>query len=196
MQRPARDRAWHPYVELHIVVEGSATVHDGKSKREVSTGEMVLVDADPPHGLSTTASDLGYRQEGQMSDQVGENLALIVAAWTDLFGRGSTDSLEALLDAKVVWNGMFADEICNGRGEVLGNLVRFRPRQQRITRIEAEEKGDQVAVSVDGPDFRGDDRRPAGGPRSLVFTFRNGHIIRMQSLKSRDEAFQLVGRVG
>jgi hypothetical protein len=127
-----------------------------------------------------------------MSDHVGENLALIVAAWTDMLRRGSTDALQDLLDEKVVWNGIFPDEICHDRQEVIGILVRNRPRAPRISRIEAEEKGDQVAVSVDGPEFQGDDRRRAGGPPSLVFTFHKGHVIRMQSLKSRDEAFRLV----
>lgn len=131
-----------------------------------------------------------------MSEHVGENLALIIAAWTDMLRSGSTDALKGLLDEQVVWNGMYPSEICNGRQEVLGILVRNRPRAPRITRIEAEENGDQVAVSVDGPDFPGDDRRPPGGPRSLVFTFRNGHVIRMQSLKSRDEAFRQVGLAG
>lgn len=131
-----------------------------------------------------------------MSDTIGENLQLIVAAWIDLFQRGSTDAMEGLLDEKVVWNGAFPDEICNGRREVLGMLGRNRPRAPRITRIEAEENGDLVAIALEGPDFGGDDRRPADGPRSIVFTFRNGHVIRMQSLTSRDDAFQLVGRSG
>lgn len=49
-----------------------------------------------------------------------------------------------------------------------------------------------VAISVEGPDFQGDDRLPPGAPRSLVFTFHGGHVIRMQSLTSRDDAFRLV----
>jgi hypothetical protein len=117
-----------------------------------------------------------------------------VAAWSDMFRRGSTDALAALLDERVVWNGIFPDEICHGREEVLAILVRNRPRAPRITRLEAEENGGLVAITVKGPDFQGDDRRPPGGPRSLVFTFRNGHVIRMQSLKNRDEAFRLVSR--
>jgi len=128
----------------------------------------------------------------QLSDQVGENLALIVAALTDVLQRGSTDALQALLDEKVVWNGMFPDEICHNRQEVLGALGRNQPRAPRITRIEAEENGNLVAISVEGPDFQGDDRLPPGDPRSLVFTFQEGHVIRMQSLKSRDDAFRLV----
>ncbi len=121
---------------------------------------------------------------------------MIVAAWTDVFGRGSTDALESLLEERVVWKGVFPDQICHGRHKVLTVLVSNAPRAPRISRIEAEENGDQVAVTVESPDFQGDDRRPAGGLRSLVFTFQNGHVIRIQSLKSRDDAFRQVGRAG
>jgi hypothetical protein len=131
-----------------------------------------------------------------VGDQVGENLALIVEAWADMLRTGSTGALHALLDEKVVWNGVFPDEICHGRQEVIGILASNWRRAPRISRLDAEERGDRVAVSVEGPDFQGDDRRPAVGPRSLVFTFQKGHVIRMQSLKSRDEAFRLVGRAG
>jgi hypothetical protein len=131
-----------------------------------------------------------------LSGHEGGNLALIVAAWTEMFQSGSSGALARLLDEKVVWNGMFPDEVCNDRTEVLGILGRNLPRAPRITRIEAEEKGDKVAVTVEGPDFPGTDRRGAGGPRSLVFTFRGGRVIRMQSFKDRGDAFQLVGRTG
>lgn len=41
----------HPYVELLIVVEGTATFDDGTSTREVSAGEMAVVDANQPHAF-------------------------------------------------------------------------------------------------------------------------------------------------
>jgi mannose-6-phosphate isomerase-like protein (cupin superfamily) len=41
----------HPYVELLIVIEGTATFDDGTSKREVGPGEMAVVDANQPHGF-------------------------------------------------------------------------------------------------------------------------------------------------
>jgi mannose-6-phosphate isomerase-like protein (cupin superfamily) len=44
----------HPYVELLIVVEGTATFRDGSSEREVGAGEMAVVDADQPHGFINT----------------------------------------------------------------------------------------------------------------------------------------------
>lgn len=41
----------HPYVELLIVLEGTATFRDGSSTREVAAGEMAVVDADQPHAF-------------------------------------------------------------------------------------------------------------------------------------------------
>ena len=129
--------------------------------------------------------------------QSGENLALVVSAWTGMFRSGSSDALAALLDENVVWQGLLPELVCGDRGQVLRILDRFRGHPPRITRIEAEEFGDRVAVSVEGPDFPAMPDRSgapilaAGAPRSLVFTFRAGRVVRMESLPSRDAAFAL-----
>ena len=41
----------HPYVEILIVLEGTATFDDGAAKYEVHAGEMAVVDANQPHGF-------------------------------------------------------------------------------------------------------------------------------------------------
>jgi len=41
----------HPYVELLIVIEGTATFDDGSSTREVGAGEMAIVDPRQAHGF-------------------------------------------------------------------------------------------------------------------------------------------------
>ena len=41
----------HPYVEILIVLEGTSTFDDGETRREVSTGEMAVVDAGQAHGF-------------------------------------------------------------------------------------------------------------------------------------------------
>src|SRR5438445_2612197 len=46
----------HPYVEILIVIEGSATYDDGKAKRIVNAGEMAVVDAKQPHGFVNSGS--------------------------------------------------------------------------------------------------------------------------------------------
>jgi mannose-6-phosphate isomerase-like protein (cupin superfamily) len=44
----------HPYTEILIVLEGTATFDDGSSKREVGTGEIAVVGPDQPHGFVNT----------------------------------------------------------------------------------------------------------------------------------------------
>jgi quercetin dioxygenase-like cupin family protein len=41
----------HPYAEILIVVDGTATYDDGQSKRDVRAGEMAVVEANQPHGF-------------------------------------------------------------------------------------------------------------------------------------------------
>jgi mannose-6-phosphate isomerase-like protein (cupin superfamily) len=41
----------HPYVEILIVLEGTSTFDDGESKRVVTAGEMVIVDARQAHAF-------------------------------------------------------------------------------------------------------------------------------------------------
>lgn len=44
----------HTYVELLIVIEGTATFTDGETTRIVSAGEMAVVDAGQAHGFTNT----------------------------------------------------------------------------------------------------------------------------------------------
>lgn len=44
----------HPYVELLIVIEGTATFRDGQSERVVGAGEMAVVDARQAHAFTNT----------------------------------------------------------------------------------------------------------------------------------------------
>ena len=129
--------------------------------------------------------------------ETGDNLALLVPAWTSMFRSGGSEALAAILDVNVVWQGLLPELVCNDRAQVLHLLDRFRGHPPRITRIEAEEFGDRVAISVEGPDFpavevtAGAPLLTAGAPRSLVFTFRDGKVVRMEGLPSRDAAFAL-----
>ena len=126
---------------------------------------------------------------------IGDHLGRIVGAWTEMAQTGSVEGLAALIDENAVWQGLLPELVCHGREEVLGMLVRGRQRVPRITRIEAQEFGDRVVVSVEGPDFPESPDSPAllppGAPRSLVFTFRADRVVRMESLPNRDAAFAL-----
>jgi hypothetical protein len=58
--------------------------------------------------------------------------------------------------------------------------------------MEAEEAGDRVVITVGGPDFgpgpAGSALEPVGGPRTLVLSFEDGRIVRMESFATRQEA--------
>lgn len=44
----------HPYVEILIVIEGTATFDDGEAKRVLTAGEFAVVDAGQPHAFVNT----------------------------------------------------------------------------------------------------------------------------------------------
>lgn len=46
----------HPYIEILIVLEGTATYNDGESKRVLDAGDMAVVDAQQPHGFVNSGS--------------------------------------------------------------------------------------------------------------------------------------------
>ncbi|HYA44545.1 MAG TPA: nuclear transport factor 2 family protein [Acidimicrobiales bacterium] len=130
--------------------------------------------------------------------QPGENLATLLGVWVAMLDSGRTEELAAILDENVVWQGVLPELVCNGRQQVIQVLAGNGRRFPRITGIEAREIGERVAVSVEGPDFSpgpaGASLEPATGPRSLVFTFEGGKVVRMDSLPTRDAAFGLVQR--
>src|SRR5579884_3894587 len=95
----------------------------------------------------------------------GANLSAVLAAWTELQRSGSADAMAELLDPAVVWEGVVPEARCSNRKQVLRQLLGAGGHAARLTRIEAEERGDQVLLSVAGPDFEANEWLPAGAPR-------------------------------
>jgi hypothetical protein len=125
----------------------------------------------------------------------GANLNLVLSVMVAMSRTGGTKELASILDEGVVWQGLLPELVCNGRGEVLNILGRapFPP----ITRVEAEEVGDRVVVIAHSADFppglTGTEVDPPSGVRSFVFTFRDGKVVKMESLSTREAAFAVVG---
>ena len=124
---------------------------------------------------------------------IGDNLATVVAAWTGLVRFGDPKPLAAALAEHVTWQGVQPELTCQNRSEVMTLVGRFATRRRRIVRLEAQESGNRVAISVEGPDFPEMADLPLGSTRSIVFTFADGKIGRMESFASRDEAFDSLG---
>lgn len=124
----------------------------------------------------------------------GNNLARVLGIWGELW---RTETMEPLVDAMaadVVWQGLLPDLVCHGRDEVAGVLGSARAgRLPRITAMSAEEVGDRVVLTVEGPDLGSDPAgtalEPEGGPRTLVLWFADGKVTRMESFATREQAF-------
>lgn len=127
----------------------------------------------------------------------GDNLARVLGVWGEMAYRQTMAPLVDLMAADVVWQGLLPELACHGRDEVRHVLGSARGgRLPRVTRMEAEEVGDRVVVTVEGPDFgpgpAGSALEPAGGPRTLVLSFDDGTVVRMESFATRQEALGAV----
>jgi len=123
----------------------------------------------------------------------GSNLARVLAVWGEISRRGSMAPLVDVLTEDVVWQGLLPEFVCHGRDEVRHQVGQARGgRLPRVTRMEAEEVGDRVVVTVHGPDFgpgpAGPKLGPVGGPRTLALSFEDGRVVRIESFASRQEA--------
>lgn len=123
----------------------------------------------------------------------GSNLARVLALLGEI-SQGQT--MEPFVDATaedVVWQGLRPELVCRGRAEVRDVLGSARGgRLPRVTRMEAEEVGDRVVMTIEGPDLgsgpAGGAFEPVGGLRTLALSFKEGRIVRMESFASRQEA--------
>jgi hypothetical protein len=126
--------------------------------------------------------------------EAGENLARVVSAWLAVLRDRDTTELAGLLHPDVVWQGITPELVCRSRDEVLDIMVRNKRRPPRITRVEAEEHGELVAISVAGPDFPETEVQAPDTPRSLVFTFQLGTVTRIESVPTAEAAFAIARR--
>jgi hypothetical protein len=123
----------------------------------------------------------------------GDNLARVLALWGEMSQSQTMVPLVEAMAADVVWQGLLPELACHGRDEVANVFGSARNgRLPRVTRMEAEEAGDRVVVTVEGPDFgpgpAGTALEPVGGPRTLAFWFEDGKVVRMESFATRQEA--------
>lgn len=112
----------------------------------------------------------------------GANLSRIVGALAAISGGASRAELRDLFAEDVFWQGLEPDLHCSNRREVLGMLARHLGAPPRLTRFDAQEVGEAVVVTVDGPDFVEPGPTGLTGPRSLRFGFQEGRISRIESL--------------
>ena len=112
----------------------------------------------------------------------GANLNKIVSAFTTMANDGPKNEIRDLFRPDVFWQGLEPDLYCSNRRQVLGFFFRHLGMPPRLTRFEAQEDGDAVVVTFDGPDFQEPGPADIAGARSLRFQFEGGRVKRIDSL--------------
>ncbi|HEX4754972.1 MAG TPA: nuclear transport factor 2 family protein [Candidatus Dormibacteraeota bacterium] len=124
------------------------------------------------------------------------NLELV---FDHLDARRSRDlvRLESQLDPEVVHQGVLPELVCNNRDEVLANVQRsFARTEFGVDRLEMIDAGDRVVVGLAGPRFRDVPGTPIDGQIYMVYTLREGRIVRMDDFLSRSDAMKAAGSTG
>jgi ketosteroid isomerase-like protein len=124
------------------------------------------------------------------------NLELV---FDHLYARRSRDlaRLESQLDPNVVHQGVLPELVCNNRDEVLANVQRsFARADFGVDRMELIDAGDRVVVGLAGPRFRDVPGAPIDGQLYMVYTLREGRIVRMDDFLTRSDAMKAAGSTG
>lgn len=102
--------------------------------------------------------------------------------------------LESQLDPDVVHQGVLPQLICHNRDEVLVNVQRGFARDDfGVERLELIDAGERVVVGLAGPRFSEVPWAPLNGQIYVVYTLRDGRIVRMDDYLSRSQALAAAG---
>lgn len=104
--------------------------------------------------------------------------------------------LESQLDPNVVHQGVLPELVCSNRDEVLASVRRSFARDDfGVDRLEMIDAGEKVVVGLGGPRFLEVPGAPLQGQLYMVFTVRDGRIVRIHDYLTRAEAMTAAGGV-
>jgi len=106
-------------------------------------------------------------------------------------GSGDMEAIAAQLHPDVVHQGVSDELVCRGREEVLERIRRSSGGDAGIDHLELVDAGDRVIVGLAGPRFL--EVPWLQGQLFIVFTIRDGLIVRMDDHRTRSEAFTAAG---
>jgi ketosteroid isomerase-like protein len=103
--------------------------------------------------------------------------------------RRDLDAITAGLDPDVVHQGVMPELVCTGREAVVDRMrASLGNGDSGIERLELHAAGDSVVAGIAGPRFR--EIPFLDGEIFMVFTVRDGRILRIDDYRTREEAFQ------
>jgi hypothetical protein len=113
----------------------------------------------------------------------------------DYFHARRRHDLEAIatgLDPEVIHQGVMPELVCTGRDAVLERMrASLVDGDSGIERLELHAAGERVVVGIAGPRFR--EIPFLKGEIFMVFTVRDGRILRIDDYRTRGEAFRAAG---
>jgi ketosteroid isomerase-like protein len=123
------------------------------------------------------------------------NLEIVFADYLDALRRGDIDRIAARLAQDVVHEGIRPEFTCSG-GDVLARLRKQAAQRPAVTALELVEAGEHVVLSLRaatiGVPMDLDSSEPRG-QATIVFTLRDGLIVRMRDYLTRAAALEAVG---
>jgi ketosteroid isomerase-like protein len=100
---------------------------------------------------------------------------------------GDAGAIGASLDPDVVHQGVVPSLVCNGRDAVMERMhSRIEGIDSGIERLELIAAGERVIVGIAGPRF--DEVPFLDGEIFMLFTLRDGRILRIDDYRSREDA--------
>ena len=124
------------------------------------------------------------------------NLEIVFSDWLDALRRNDVDRIASRLAPDVVHQGVRPELSCSGREAVVARLRRRAESPPDVTAVELIAIGDHVVVSVRAATIgvpADEARDEPRGQATLVFTLRDGIIVRMQDHVSREAALAAAG---
>lgn len=123
------------------------------------------------------------------------NVEIVFADWLDAIRRGDIERMRARLAPDVVHQGVRPEYVCRNRDEVMAQAGWRAGRAPAVEAIELVAAGDHVVMSVRAPDIGApaDPEAAPPGQASIVFTLRDGLIVRMQDFPTRAGALEAAG---
>jgi hypothetical protein len=106
--------------------------------------------------------------------------------------RRDLEAIEAGLDPDVVHQGVLPELVCNGRAAVVERMAAsVGDGDTGIERLELHAVGENAIAGIAGPRFR--EIPFLHGEIFMLFTVRNGRILRIDDYRTREEAFRAAG---
>jgi ketosteroid isomerase-like protein len=109
--------------------------------------------------------------------------------------RRDSDAVEASLDPDVVHQGVLPKLVCNGRDAVMERMQSsLEGIDSGIEKLELIAVGERVIVGIAGPRF--DDIPFLDGEIFMLFTLRDGRILRIDDYRARENAMRAAEAAG